>query len=163
MRFNQMKLNAKVVNPLFDELKLELPARGSEQAAGLDLRACIKEPLVLEPGQSKIIGTGLALEPVNGDFEIPIPIVGMAFIRSGLGTKHGLCLSNGTGIIDQDYRGEVMLSVVNHGHRPYTVQPGDRIGQILYLPILVPTITRVEQFKVETARGDGGFGSTGKN
>lgn len=158
-----MKLNVKVVNPLFDELKLALPAYGSDQAAGLDLRACIKDQLTLEPGQAVVIPTGIALEPTNGEFDIAMRLVGMAFIRSGLGVKNKLVLSNGTGIIDQDYRGEVMLSVINHGDKPYTFQPGDRIAQIVYLPVIVARhVVRVDQFAQETARGAGGFGSTGK-
>src|ERR1041385_5030362 len=142
---NSMKLNVKVVNPLFDALKLELPAQKSRQAAGLDLAACIKEPVIIAPGQSKVIGTGIALEPsFTGPFDFSVPVVGMVFIRSGLGVKHRLVLSNGTGIIDQDYRGEVMVSVINHGQTDYEIKPGERFAQIVYLPICSPRPTRVE-------------------
>lgn len=160
---NNMLVNVKVLNPLFDELKIGLPEKKSSQAAGLDLAACVKDPVVIPKGKSVVIPTGIALEPAfTGAFDWPVPVVGMVFIRSGLGFKHKIVLSNGTGIIDQDYRGEILVSVINHGENDYTLQPGERFAQIVYLPICNARSERVEKFDSETERGAGGFGSTGK-
>ncbi len=134
-----------------------LPAYQSDWAAGIDLRACIAEPLILHPGTAAIlIPTGLALGMDRPD------MVGFALPRSGLGHRHGLILGQSVGTIDPDYRGEIFLSAWLRPEMPaYTVQPGDRIAQLVFVPILRPTFALVDAFGTETQRGAGGFGSTG--
>ena len=134
-----------------------LPAYQSDWAAGIDLRACLPEPLTLQPGTAAIlIPTGLALGMDRPD------MVAFALPRSGLGHKHGLILGQSVGTIDADYHGEIFLSAwLRPGMPAYTVQPGDRIAQLVFLPILRPSFHVTETFAVPSARGAGGFGSTG--
>ena len=132
------------------------PRRGSADAAGYDLYACPADGqcVTIAPHVTAMIGTGLALA-------IPAGYFGGVFARSGLGIKKGIALSNGVGVIDSDYRGEVGMGLINLSDEPYTIQPGDRIAQLMVLPILRPTLTVVEELD-ETERGSGGFGSTGR-
>lgn len=159
---NAMKLNVKVT-ALFDQLGLALPSRGSPQSAGLDLRACIESDLSIQPGQKVLIGTGVSFEPAFGNFEVPLPVVGLVFVRSGLGAGKSVTLANSVGVIDQDYRGEIKVALINHSDSVQVINPGDRIAQIVWTPILMPTLERVEGFSSQTDRGNGGFGSTGAN
>lgn len=132
-----------------------LPARATDQSAGYDLSACIDSPLTLAPGQRAMIPTGIA---------IAIPVPGMAaflFGRSGLGINHGICPSNAVGVVDADYRGEIMVGLTNHAQDAYTIQPGERIAQMVLMPILTPQVQEVDTLD-RTARGEGGFGSTGR-
>ncbi len=131
-----------------------LPTRGSEKAAGYDLYACIEEPLVIYPNTNVKIGTGLAIAVPEGYF-------GAVFARSGLAAKQNLRPANCVGVCDADYRGEYIIALHNDGNEPRTVNPGDRIAQLVVLPFLPVEFTEVEQLD-ETARGAGGFGSTGK-
>ncbi len=121
----------------------------------MDLCACIDEAVTLAAGERRMIPTGIAIALPSADY------AALVFARSGLAVKHGLGLSNGVGVIDSDYRGEIGVGLVNLGSEPYTVQPGDRIAQLMVLPILRPTLTVVEELD-ETERGSGGFGSTGR-
>lgn len=131
-----------------------LPLRGTPQSAGLDLSAAIEGPVTLAPGETVPIGTGLAIELPQGS-------VGLVFGRSGLGVRHGLCPANGVGVIDADYRGEVIVGLYNHGAAPYTLKPGERIAQLVILPCLMLTPVVVKELS-DTQRGSGGFASTGR-
>ena len=131
----------------------KLPAYGSEYAAGADLYACLDMPVVIAPGRTKVIPTGIALE-------LPVGYAGLIYARSGLATKQGLAPANKVGVVDCDYRGEVMVALHNHSGEARTVNSGDRIAQL----VITPYITAVFEEKKElspTPRGAGGFGSTG--
>jgi dUTP pyrophosphatase len=133
---------------------IELPRRATSGSAGLDLRACIDAPLTLEPGKTALVPTGIAIH--LGD-------PGLAAVllpRSGLGHKHGIVLGNLVGLIDSDYQGQVMVSVWNRGEREFTIQPGERIAQMIVVPVVQVELEVVESFEA-SARGAGGFGSTG--
>ena len=131
-----------------------LPAFQSSLAAGADLCACIEDDIVIEPGGRALIPTGIAVRPSDPD------VVLMLAARSGLAVRRGLTLSNGVGIVDADYRGEIQVGLVHLGAEPVVIHPGDRIAQLLVLPILRPAITLADALP-ETDRGAGGFGSTG--
>ena len=129
------------------------PAYGSASAAGADLYALMDAPLTLEAGQTALVHTGLAVE-------IPDGFVGLVCARSGLATKRGLAPANKVGVIDSDYRGEIHVCLRNNGSEPFTVTRGDRIAQLLFMPILTALFTEAEELDA-TNRGTGGFGSTG--
>lgn len=133
----------------------QLPAYATPGSAGLDLRACLDAPLVLQPGQTELIPTGLSLH--IGD----PGLAAMILPRSGLGHKHGIVLGNLVGLIDSDYQGPLMVSCWNRGREAFTVQPLERIAQLVIVPIVQATFRVVDSFKAST-RGGGGFGSTGK-
>jgi len=133
-----------------------LPQYETADAAGLDLRACIDQSLTIEPGQTQLIQTGIAI--YIGDSNIAAVILP----RSGLGHKHGLVLGNLVGLIDADYQGPLMVSCWNRSQAAYTVQPGDRIAQLVFVPIVRAQFKLVTDF-VATERGSGGFGHSGKN
>ena len=131
-----------------------LPAYATPGSAGLDLRACLDEPLLIEPGQTRLIPTGLAIHIADpGLAAVILP-------RSGLGHKHGIVLGNLVGLIDSDYQGPLMVSCWNRGQAAYTVQPMERIAQLVIVPVVQASFRRVETFEVSD-RGAGGFGSTG--
>lgn len=132
----------------------QLPQRQTEGAAGYDLRACVEAPVTLEPGEGYSFPTGLA-------GEIPQGLVGLIFCRSGLGVKHGVSLPNCVGVIDSDYRGELIVPLRNFGDKPYTVQPGERIAQLVIVPVALPRLEEARELS-STQRGTGGFGSTGR-
>jgi dUTP pyrophosphatase len=134
----------------------DLPAYATEGSAGLDLRACLDAPLLLEPGQSKLIPTGLAIH--IGD----PGLAAMILPRSGLGHKHGIVLGNLVGLIDSDYQGPLMVSCWNRGSTAFTVQPMERIAQLVIVPVVQVSFRRVDEF-ASSDRGSGGFGSTGKH
>jgi len=132
-----------------------LPAYATDGSAGLDLRACVAAPLVLAPGQSQLIPTGLSIwveDPAYAAVILP---------RSGLGHKHGIVLGNLVGLIDSDYQGPLMVSCWNRGAEPFTVQPGERIAQLVIVPVVQVEFEIVDEF-VATARGARGFGSSGQ-
>lgn len=149
-----MKLKLKAVSPKLGR-ELPLPARATDGSAGLDLRACMDEAVTIAPRQLVRIPTGLAIALPGPEY------VALIFARSGLGIKHGICLSNGVGVIDSDYRGELQVGLTNLSDTPYTVQPGDRIAQLVVMPVALPQLELVEELE-ETDRGAGGFGSTGR-
>jgi dUTP pyrophosphatase len=134
----------------------QLPHYATPGSAGLDLRACIDGPVVIEPGQTTLIPTGIAIHV--GDPGLAAVILP----RSGLGHKHGIVLGNLVGLIDSDYQGPLMVSCWNRGHTTFTVQPFERIAQLVIVPVVQATFRRVEEFG-ESQRGEGGFGSTGKH
>ncbi|MFO1220908.1 MAG: dUTP diphosphatase [Burkholderiaceae bacterium] len=132
-----------------------LPAYATPGSAGLDLRACLDAPLLLEPGQSALVPTGLAIHIGDPAF------AAMILPRSGLGHKHGIVLGNLVGLIDSDYQGQLMVSCWNRGHAVFTVQPMERIAQMVIVPVVQARFRRVDEFDA-SARGAGGFGSTGR-
>ena len=132
-----------------------LPTRGSEGAAGLDLYACLEKPVTLEPRELYKIPTGVAIALPDRN------TVGLVFARSGLGMKHGISLSNAVGVIDSDYRGELVVGLCNLSGDPYTLAPGERFAQLVVMPLLQTELEETDDLG-ETARGTGGFGSTGK-
>jgi dUTP pyrophosphatase len=145
------EIELKVLDPRIAE---HLPAYATGGSAGLDLRACIDAPIVLEPGQAALIPTGLAIH--IGD----PGLAAMLLPRSGLGHKHGIVLGNLVGLIDSDYQGPLMVSCWNRGVATYTVQPMERIAQMVIVPVVQAHFRRVESFE-SSVRGEGGFGSTG--
>lgn len=147
------KLEVKILDPRIGR-DMELPRRATAGSAGLDLRACIDAPLALEPGQTRLVPTGIAIHLNDpGLAAVLLP-------RSGLGHKHGIVLGNLVGLIDSDYQGQVMVSVWNRGDRSFTIQPGERIAQMVVVPVVQVELEVVEEFEA-SARGAGGFGSTG--
>ena len=132
----------------------KLPTYGSAEAAGADLYACLEEAVTVAPGETKAIPTGIALE-------VPRSCAGLVYARSGLACKQGLAPANKVGVIDSDYRGEVLVMLHNHGAEPRTVSSGDRIAQLVITPVYTPGFSEVEELS-DTDRGAGGFGSTGK-
>lgn len=135
--------------------ELPLPHFATGGAACMDLCACMDESITLNAGERHLVPTGIAIALPSAEY------VALVFARSGLGIKKGVCLSNGVGVIDSDYRGEIGVGLVNLGDAPYTVQPGDRIAQLMVVPVVQPTLTVVDTLD-ETERGAGGFGSTGR-
>lgn len=131
-----------------------LPVYGSAEAAGADLHACLDEDVVIQPGESAFIPTGLAME-------IPKGCAGLIYARSGLACKRGLAPANKVGVVDSDYRGEFMVVLHNHSSEPQTVVHGDRIAQLVITPVLTPEYCEVDEL-TDTERAAGGFGSTGK-
>jgi dUTP pyrophosphatase len=131
-----------------------LPSYGSEFAAGADLYACLDEDVTIEPSQTLLIHTGLAME-------IPVGLVGLIYARSGLASKKGLAPANKVGVIDSDYRGEIMVALHNHSTEPRTISDGERIAQIVFAPYYSAEFNLVDELG-DTTRGTGGFGSTGK-
>ena len=131
-----------------------LPTYGSQQAAGADLYACLENSVVIAPGLTVFIPTGLAME-------IPTGCAGLIYARSGLSCKKGLAPANKVGVVDSDYRGEIMVALHNHGTEEQTVSPCDRIAQLVITPVLTPDFFEVDDL-TDTVRASDGFGSTGK-
>ena len=130
------------------------PTYGSAEAAGADLYACLDAAVTIAPGETLLIPIGVAVE-------LPRGTVGLIYARSGLATKRGLAPANKVGVIDSDYRGELMVSLHNHGTEPQSVEPGERVAQLVITPYITANFTETAELS-ETARGAGGFGSTGK-
>lgn len=143
----------KILDPRLGDL-WPAPAYATKMAAGMDLRAMLHAQMVLEPGHVELVGTGLALH-INDNHSCAIILP-----RSGLGHSKGLVLGNLTGLIDADYQGEIKVSLWNRSSQPVVIEPGDRVAQLVFLPIIRPLLTRVEDFG-HSARGVGGFGHTG--
>ena len=147
-----MKLDVKILDPRLHE---QMPAYATPGSAGLDLRACLDAPLTLEPNAWQLVPTGIAIHLADPGY------AAMILPRSGLGHKHGIVLGNGTGLIDADYQGPLMVSCWNRGQTAYTVQPMERIAQLVIVPVVQARFRRVEEFGA-SQRGEGGFGSTGR-
>jgi dUTP pyrophosphatase len=147
-------VEAKIVNPLLGEL-FPLPDYATSGAAGIDLRACLTAPLTLNPSDSVIINSGLAIHIHDPQ------LAGILLPRSGLGIRHGIVLSNLVGLIDSDYQGEIQIAVWNRGQHHYTIQPGDRICQLIFVPIVQVTLQIVPEFNQISQRHEGGLGHTG--
>lgn len=146
-------LEVKVLDPRFGG-EWPLPAYATAASAGLDLRAALDRALTLAPGDAALVPSGLAIH--LGD----PALCAVVLPRSGLGHRHGIVLGNGTGLIDADYQGPLLISVWNRGREPFTIEPGDRIAQLVILPIVRATLQVVDTF-TDSARGSGGFGHTG--
>ena len=140
----------KKLNP-----KAVIPCRATEGSAGADLYACIDEPVVLAPGQLVKIPTGIAIELADKNY------AAFLFARSGLGVKHGITLSNSVGVVDSDYRGEICVGLCNVSDTPYTIQPNERVAQMVIMPVVCASFVEVDELS-DTKRGSGGFGSSGK-
>ena len=148
-------LKVRVLDPRLGR-EFPLPAYATEGSAGLDLRACVDAPLVLQPGEAQLIPTGLSIwleDPGHAAVLLP---------RSGLGHKHGIVLGNLVGLIDSDYQGQIFVSVWNRGRASFTIQPMERIAQLVVVPVLQVGFNIVDDFAA-SARGADGFGSTGKH
>ena len=141
---------------LDSRLKTEfgLPHYATQGSAGIDLKACVDDTLVIEPGQTELVPSGMAINIGNPN------IAAVLWPRSGLGHKHGIVLGNLTGLIDSDYQGQVYISVWNRSNTSFTIEPGDRIAQMVFLPVLQCNFEEVDEF-VSSERGEGGFGHTG--
>ena len=133
----------------------KLPVYGTEFSAGADLCACLDEPVTLQPGETRLISIGIAME-------IPAGYAGLVYARSGLASKRGLAPANKVGVVDSDYRGEFFVPLHNHGSVPQTIEPGDRIAQMILTPYLTANFIEADTLS-DTVRGEGGFGSTGTN
>lgn len=149
----QTTVQLKIINPKITE---RLPAYATEGSAGLDLRACIDEALTLEAGQTRLIPTGIAVFLDNPN------LAAMLLPRSGLGHKHGIVLGNLVGLIDSDYQGELMVSLWNRSQTPFVIEPFERIAQMVIVPVVQAAFRQVDEFTA-SARGQGGFGSTGRS
>ncbi|AOV18212.1 deoxyuridine 5'-triphosphate nucleotidohydrolase [Acidihalobacter aeolianus] len=149
------KIELKILDPRVGR-DFPLPAHATDGAAGMDLRACLDAPLELAPGDTALIRTGIAIH--IGDPGLAATILP----RSGLGHKHGIVLGNLVGLIDSDYQGELMVSCWNRGQDSFTVQPGERIAQLVFVPVVQAEFDIVEDFDAST-RGAGGFGHTGRH
>jgi len=149
------KLQIRVLDPRIGQ-SIAFPAYATDGSAGLDLRACLSQPLVLEPGDTQLIGTGLAIHIADPD------LAALILPRSGLGHKHGIVLGNLVGLIDSDYQGELMVSCWNRGQTRFTVEPGERLAQLVLVPVVQAEFEVVDEFD-SSHRGTGGFGSTGRN
>ena len=132
----------------------KLPTYGSAQAAGADLYACLGDSVTIAPGETAFIPTGIALE-------VPVGCAGLIYARSGMACKRGLAPANKVGVVDSDYRGEIIVALHNHGTVSQTVENGERVAQFVITPVLTPAYEAVEEL-TDTARNQGGFGSTGK-
>ncbi len=147
-----MQVDVKILDP---RLKEKMPAYATTGSAGLDLRAMLEAPLTLNPGETKLIKTGLAIHLADPNY------AALILPRSGLGHKHGIVLGNLVGLIDSDYQGELMVSTWNRGQEAFTIEPLERIAQLVIVPVVQMQMNIVEDFEASD-RGAGGFGSTGK-
>lgn len=148
-------VEVKILDPRIGK-EFPLPHYATNESAGLDLRACLNEPMSLMPNQTQLIPTGIAIHIGNPH------LAAVILPRSGLGHKHGIVLGNLVGLIDADYQGPLMISCWNRSQEAYTINPGDRIAQLVFLPIVRTEFEIVDEFKT-TERGTGGFGHSGKN
>lgn len=146
-----MKLEVKILN---EKIRGQLPHYATKGAAGLDLRACIEMPVTLNPGDTQLIPTGMAIHLGDPGY------AALILPRSGLGHKHGIVLGNLVGLIDSDYQGELMVSCWNRGQTSFVLQPQERLAQLVVVPVIQVDLTVVDTFE-ESHRGEGGFGSTG--
>ncbi len=151
----KFKIETKIINRLIGD-SIPMPSRATGGSAAMDMRACLEEPLTVKPGETVIVPSGIAIS-INdpGTVALLLP-------RSGLGTRHGIVLANTIGVIDSDYQGEILIGIYNRGNESYTIEPGERICQMLFMPVLQAKLSVVAEFSVESGRGAGGFGHTGR-
>ena len=147
-----LSIDYKILNPLIKE---HLPSYGSAGSAGLDLRACIEKELVINPGETELIPSGISIYIKNPGY------AALILPRSGLGHKHGIVLGNLVGLIDSDYQGELLISCWNRGDKEFIINPLERIAQLILVPVYQASFNLVNDFE-SSERGEGGFGSTGK-
>ncbi|MCD9471411.1 dUTP diphosphatase [Photobacterium phosphoreum] len=148
-------IDLKILDPRVGT-EFPLPAYATTGSAGLDLRACLDQPLTVAPGETHLVPTGLAIHIGNPNLAATI------LPRSGLGHKHGIVLGNLVGLIDSDYQGQLMVSVWNRGDTTFTIEPGDRIAQLVFLPVVQAQFNIVTDFDDMSRRGEGGFGHSGR-
>ena len=150
------QIETKIINPLVGST-IPLPSYATSGAAAMDLRACLASPITVHPGETVLIPSGIAISIHDpGLMALLVP-------RSGLGIKHGIVLANTVGVIDSDYQGEIGIGIVNRGAKSYTIEPGERICQMMFVPALQVELCQVTEFCQESDRGSGGFGSTGSH
>lgn len=150
-------VQVKVLNPkITQDDAFSLPSRATDGSAGIDLRACIDEPLTIKAGSTHLIGTGLAVYIQDPNY------AGMILPRSGLGHKHGIVLGNLVGLIDADYQGELMVSIWNRSSEDFVLNPAERMAQYIVVPVARPEFAVVTEFSDESTRGAGGFGHSGR-
>jgi dUTP pyrophosphatase len=150
------EIETKIMNPLIGTT-IPLPSYATSGAAAIDLRACLEVPETVQPGETVLIPSGIAISIHDPG------LVALLVPRSGLGIKHGIVLANTVGVIDSDYQGEIGIGIANRGTLPYTIEPGERICQMLFVPVLQAELSVVTEFRMESERGTGGFGSTGSH
>ncbi|MEQ3724514.1 dUTP diphosphatase [Alcanivorax sp.] len=150
-----MKLQYRVLDARLGD-SIPLPHYATDGSAGLDLRAMVKEPMTLQPGDTQLLPTGMSIFISDPGY------AGMILPRSGLGHKHGIVLGNLVGLIDSDYQGELMVSCWNRGQQPFTLEPGERIAQLVIVPVMQVELEQVESFSA-SERGEGGFGHSGRH
>ena len=151
MSNSQLSVQIKILHPLMAD---QLPQYATSGSAGLDLRACIEQPITLLPGESYLVPTGLAIHLADPNY------AALILPRSGLGHKNGIVLGNLVGLIDSDYQGELKVSLWNRGQEEFVIEPSARIAQMIIIPVMQANFTVVEEF-AQSDRGEGGFGSTG--
>ena len=152
---NRRKIETKIMNPLIGT-SIPLPTYATTGAAAMDLRACLNAPHTIGPGETAFIPSGIAISIHDPG------VVALLVPRSGLGIKHGIVLANTIGVIDSDYQGEIGIGIYNRGTAPYTIEPGERICQVLFMPVTQVALEVVQEFSQESTRGAGGFGHTGR-
>jgi dUTP pyrophosphatase len=148
-----MQIDVKILDP---RLAQQPPAYATPGSAGLDLRACLEQPLTLAPGTCQLLPTGMAIHLADPGY------AALILPRSGLGHKHGIVLGNLVGLIDSDYQGQLMVSAWNRSEQPFTIEPLERIAQLVIVPVLQARFNIVDDFGATTERGSGGYGSTGR-
>ena len=150
-------VQVKLLNPkIGQDPNFPLPTRATDGSAGIDLRACIDEPITIKAGETKLIGTGLSIYIADPNY------AGIILPRSGLGHKHGIVLGNLVGLIDADYQGELMVSVWNRSINDFVLHPAERMAQYMVVPVVRPSFEIVDEFSEVSERGAGGFGSSGR-
>ncbi len=149
------KIQLQILDPRIGE-DIPLPSYATDGSAGMDMRACVDEPLTIHPGETHLIPTGIAIHINDAN------LAAVLLPRSGLGHKHGIVLGNLTGLIDSDYQGQVFVSCWNRGKDTFTVNPGERIAQMVFVPVVQAEFEIVDSFE-SSDRGEGGFGHTGKH
>lgn len=150
------RIETRIVNPLLRG-QIEPPSYATDGSAALDLRACIETPIRLDPGSRALVRTGIAINMMDPG------LVAIVASRSGLSLKHGVRVAQGIGVIDADYHGEIGVILANDSQEAYEIQPGERIAQLMFQPVVQVALHYVDEFSTETERGAGGFGSTGKH
>ena len=152
---NSVNVETKIVNPIIGEA-IPLPSYATGGSAAIDLRACLEEQFGIQPGETVLVGSGIAINIKDPN------IVGIIVPRSGLGIKNGIVLANTMGVIDSDYQGEIKIGLFNRSQNQYLVKPGERICQMLFMPVIQATLKLVQEFSNATYRGSGGLGHTGR-
>ncbi|EIJ43880.1 deoxyuridine 5'-triphosphate nucleotidohydrolase Dut [Beggiatoa alba B18LD] len=150
------QIETKIISPLLGK-QIPLPTYATEGAAGMDLRACLEEPITLQAGETRLISSGIAINIHDKD------LAAVLLPRSGLGTKYGIVLANLVGLCDSDYQGEIQIAVWNRSQQAFTIQPGERLCQLVFVPVVQVQLQIVDNFSQSSQRGEGGFGHTGRH
>jgi len=153
---NSGKIETKIMNPLLGA-EIPLPNYATSGSAAMDLRACLSEALTVQPGETVLVPSGIAISIHDPG------LVALLMPRSGLGIKHGIVLANTIGVIDSDYQGEIGIGIFNRSTTAYTIEPGERICQMMFVPVTQVSLAVVDEFSKDSARGAGGFGHTGRS